>query len=39
MNEKFKNEMIDYFFEVIFELKIIEECYNFFEDLCIVREI
>ncbi|ADQ40431.1 TrpR like protein, YerC/YecD [Caldicellulosiruptor acetigenus I77R1B] len=39
MNEKLKNEMTDHLFEAILELKTIEECYNFFEDLCTVREI
>jgi len=39
MNEKLKNEMTDHLFEAILELRTIEECYNFFEDLCTVREI
>lgn len=39
MNSKLKSEMTDHLFEAILELKTIEECYNFFEDLCTVREI
>ncbi len=39
MNEKLKSEMTDHLFEAILELRTIEECYNFFEDLCTVKEI
>lgn len=39
MNQKLKNEMADHLFEAILNLNTIEECYNFFEDLCTVKEI
>ena len=39
MNSKLKNEKLDELFAGILCLKSIEECYNFFEDLCTVSEI
>lgn len=41
MNYRYKiqNEAIDKLFEAILELKTIEECYRFFDDLCTVNEI
>jgi len=39
MNTKLKNDMTDHLFEAILNLKNIEECYNFFEDLCTIKEI
>lgn len=39
MNSKLKDEMTDKLFEAILLLKNIEECYNFFEDICTVAEI
>ena len=39
MNRKLKNEHIDCFFGAVMELKNIDECYDFFEDLCTVSEI
>jgi len=39
MNLKLKNEMSDHLFEAILNLKTIDECYNFFEDLCTIKEI
>ena len=39
MNEKLRNEKTDYLFKAILSLETLEECYNFFEDLCTVSEI
>lgn len=39
MNRKLKNEHIDCFFGAVMQLKNIDECYDFFEDLCTVSEI
>ena len=33
------SESIDRLFKTILNLKTIEECYNFFEDICTVKEI
>ncbi|MBU3818938.1 MAG: TrpR-related protein YerC/YecD [Candidatus Faecalibacterium intestinavium] len=34
-----KNEMTDALFDAILSLETREECYNFFEDLCTVKEL
>ncbi|MCG8499313.1 MAG: YerC/YecD family TrpR-related protein [Firmicutes bacterium] len=39
MNSKMKNEHTDKLFNAILTLKNVEECYNFFEDLCTISEI
>lgn len=39
MNSKIKDESADFLFRAILQLKTMEECYNFFEDLCTVPEI
>ncbi len=39
MNDKLKNEHTDYFYKAVLSLKTVEECYNFFEDVCTVAEI
>lgn len=39
MNIKLKNENTDFLFEAVLSLKTIEECYDFFEDLCTIKEI
>ncbi len=39
MNEKLKNSSVDNLFNAVLQLKNIEECYNFFEDLCTVHEL
>lgn len=39
MSRKVKNLSVDRLFEGILELKNIDECYNFFEDLCTIHEI
>lgn len=38
-DSKIKSEFTDELFEAILELKTIEECYRFFEDLCTIKEI
>ena len=39
MNSKIKDANTDFLFEAILQLKNMEECYMFFEDLCTVSEI
>jgi TrpR-related protein YerC/YecD len=39
MNSKLKNEANDYLFEAILQLNNVDECYDFFEDICTVNEI
>ncbi len=39
MNSKLKNKSFDYMFEVILKLKTLDECYDFFDDLCTVPEL
>ena len=39
MNKKIRNSDTDRLFEAILTLQNIEECYNFFDDLCTVPEI
>ena len=39
MNAKFKDANVDFLFEAILNLETLEECYDFFEDLCTVTEI
>lgn len=39
MNSKIKDEMTDKLFEAILLLGNIEECYDFFEDICTISEI
>ena len=39
MNPKLRDENIDFLFKGILELKNIDECYGFFEDLCTVAEL
>ena len=39
MNQKMKNDNLDFMFSAILELQTLEECYDFFEDLCTVREL
>ncbi|MCI1822252.1 MAG: YerC/YecD family TrpR-related protein [Megasphaera sp.] len=38
-NEKLKDHLHDQLFESILELKDLDECYEFFEDLCTVQEM
>lgn len=39
MNAKISNERLDALFTAILSLRNIEECYDFFEDLCTISEI
>ena len=39
MNNKLKNSDVDFLFQAILSLKNMEECYNFFEDLCTAQEL
>jgi len=39
LNSKIKDESVDFLFKAILSLNTIDECYNFFEDLCTVPEI
>ncbi len=39
MNSKIQDQWTDGLFEAILQLRSIEECYNFFEDICTVSEI
>ena len=39
MNSKIKDDSVDFLFHSILALESLEECYNFFEDLCTVPEI
>ena len=39
MNRKLQGSDIDFLFRAILELQTLEECYNFFEDLCTVTEL
>ena len=39
MNSKIKDANTDFLFEAILQLNNLEECYQFFEDLCTVSEL
>ena len=39
MHEKIKDSNVDFLFKAILELKDMDECYDFFEDLCTVTEL
>ena len=39
MNSRLKAEHMDDLFNAILSLQTIDECYNFFEDLCTVNEL
>ena len=39
MNSKIKSKEADFLFRAILELESLDECYQFFEDLCTVTEI
>ena len=39
MNNKLKNDAVDYLFDAVLQLQSKEECYNFFEDLRTVNEL
>ena len=39
MESKIRDEKLDFLFEGILTLETLEDCYNFFEDLCTVSEL
>ena len=39
MNEKLKSKDFDYLFRAVLKLESLEECYDFFEDLCTMQEL
>ncbi len=39
MESRIKDKNVDFLFEAILNLKDLDECYAFFEDLCTVTEI
>ncbi len=39
MPKNIRNENIDYLFKAILSLESIDECYDFFEDLCTISEL
>ncbi|MCB6366955.1 YerC/YecD family TrpR-related protein [Intestinibacillus massiliensis] len=39
MNDKLRDKHMDELFEAILTLQSIDECYNFFEDLCTITEL
>ena len=39
MNRKLKDEDMDILFRGILKLKTVEDCYDFFEDLCTIAEL
>ena len=38
-NSKIKSDNMDFLFQCILSLQSMEECYDFFEDLCTVNEL
>ena len=39
MSDKLKDKNVDFLFEAILKLQTLDECYDFFEDLCTVQEL
>ena len=39
MNNKLKDDNIDFLFRAILELETVEDCYDFLKDLCTVQEL
>ena len=39
MNEKLRELNVEFLFSAVLQLKTMEECYDFFEDLCTVPEL
>ncbi len=39
LNSKLQDKNMDFLFRSILSLKTVDECYNFFEDLCTVPEL
>ena len=38
-NPKIKNDQTDTLFEAVLQLKTMEDCYRFFEDVCTIKEV
>ena len=38
-NSKLKSKDLDFLFEAVLKLEDIDECYNFFEDICTISEL
>ncbi|MCH5323825.1 MAG: TrpR-like protein, YerC/YecD [Eubacterium sp.] len=39
MNDKLRSKDKEYLFKAVLQLKTVEECYNFFDDLCTIQEL
>ncbi|MGG5463014.1 YerC/YecD family TrpR-related protein [Clostridium sp. B9] len=39
VQSKLKSKDLDYLFEAILKLEDVNECYNFFEDICTISEL
>lgn len=39
MNSKLRDEHIDLLFKAVLTLESVDECYDFFEDLCTIKEL
>lgn len=39
MNKKLKTDSVEQLFRAVLELETVEECYQFFEDVCTVNEL
>lgn len=39
VQSKLKSKDLDYLFEAILKLENVNECYNFFEDICTISEL
>ena len=39
MNNKLKDDNVDFLFQAILALETMEECYDFFEDICTINEL
>ena len=39
MSDKLKDKNVDFLFEAILKLQTLDECYDFFEDLCTISEL
>lgn len=39
MNKKIKSDEVNHLFEAVLTLESVEECYQFFEDVCTINEL
>lgn len=39
INDKMKSEDFEFLFKAVLQLKTVDECYKFFEDLCTMQEL